>query len=1562
MHDEKGSEDITKHVSICDDPEILNFNQNDPPAMISEKSFKNLKSILSDYNFSERKGETKNKLNPNCENNAVPKIPSDNNAMNFKIDESLPVNTSTDNNLPYIEATINENKFNCLIDTGSSANIINHKVLNLLGNIKIKPTDIHLCGINRSPVKVIGEIVVQLKILDIICNVDVIIAEITADLVLGNPFIREFGAQLNLKEKQMTIPGLRCTTIPINKVESSQNEKEILSTPQTVAACVKNESIKPHHAMWIEFHPSTKEEGYIHLANNPDVIVYLECDSVQLPAQRTTYNSDNGTYSLLYFNRSDDYLNLDEGQILGHIQSEINHAHLEFEFQDTTGSNNDSDSANSSYVLELTKAEREARWRELCRVLKVDEWEITSEEKEQAFLRLKEYEFVFALENEPLSIMHDYLHQIDIGDTKPISQRPRHLTEKKQQELNKLIDDLIARGLIRPSRSPWSSPVVLVKKSSNPNSSDSSSSSTNSWRLCIDYRRLNDCIVKDSFPLPNINHVLGTMKHSNYFTTVDLHSGFHQLKIRESDIPITAFCTPDGLYEWLVTPMGLTNSPPSFVRALTKAMTISKKRACLYFDDILIFGITFSSHLENLIEVLKILMSSGLKLKASKCTCFARKIQFLGHLITQDGISCSPNKIECIKNIPIPKDPKSLRSYLGMFSYYRKFVKDYSKIASKLFKLAVCDKKDFVWDGEAEKSFLELKNRLISSPILTLPRESDSYILTTDASGTAIGSVLTVDRPEGRKVIAYASHVLEKSRQSYGATKKEFYAIVFYVQYFRRYLKIGPFTIETDHKCLKFISTFKDPPALIARWIAILAEYHYTLVHKPGTNGIIKVADALSRPAEINDEMPIASFPDDNSLTPQDYIAQENNQPEPKFDLEVDESRKNVESINTITFDTEHQQKFTPLRTQIDTSRLTTSPVVVDNTYTIHKQFVPISDNTVKNSAESENSATNQILPRTSNNDYFGSSNIVHAQNIEGDGENTQIEDENGEKFDDFLPEIDKSRQEEVLKRYIHEISSAQTKDSDIKILKLRFLQNPSHTVHQISSDPPLVKFYWSHKNRLKMENDILYYIDTKNVARIIVPRHKIPDLLQLVHDDKMSGHRSSCKMLPILKSKYHWFKMKDDVNLYCKRCVSCGAHKKPRANRPRAPLFMTRVSSKFERLSVDFAGPFEKTKRGNKFIFLGVCCFTKFGFCFPLPSTESLCVARVLIERWIIYFGCPLEIHSDRGSNLISELIKQLYKLLNIKHSCSLSYVPQQNGAAEKFVSTMKNMMCHFAVSKPREWDDLCPLVVLAYNNQISAATKCTPQQMAMGESARVSLDLAWGAPPIVEDLEEQEYVAWLRETMHEIHDYALKTMAHTIQTTKDRFDKGQFGKPYQKDDLVWKLKGKFESGSRKFQRRYEGIYIVLEKKSNTSYHIKHLKTHVEEIVHFNRLKKAFLDPIILDSFLHDLYPLPNDQNHEHIDVEDETIVIGVRAPRANFPQPARAQPLPNLQQPQVVNADPVIVPQHQPEQIVEQPQQPQADPPLPPRRRALAIPVRGYNLRSRTCNYCLTLTSRRI
>ncbi|KAL5258187.1 hypothetical protein ACHWQZ_G012974 [Mnemiopsis leidyi] len=1503
-------------------------------------------------------------------------------ASNGRQDKALTINSATDCNLPYVPGILQGLKVKCLIDTGSSANILNSKCLKELGNLNLDPTSVRLCGINKSSVNVHGECNINLTIGGKLCPIDVIVADIYADIVLGNPFIKEFSVLVNLSKGQLIIPDYPATIVPINNVQLQANPSQDIDSLKTLphsnrdylvqCACSADVVIPSHHAAWIDVEIKTD-------ATPETILVFSEIPSnSNETGQLLNLEPNSKSYKMFVVNHTDFPLDLEAGNIVATADLTPLHQQFQLPFDSSLIDNKFPLQVNGSYNLSLTDDDRKLRWVEICKILRVNTWAITDEQKQIALNALKQFEFVFAMPNEPLGLLKDYYHEIDVGDASPISMRPRPLSEDKLNAVKVIVDDLLARGLIRPSRSPWSAPIVLAKKPGD-----------GSYRLCCDFRRLNGVTVRDSFPLPNINHMLSTLKHSKFFSTMDLASGFHQIRLTDSAIPLTAFATPDALYEWLVLPFGVCNGPPSFVRAMSNVLKLPKSEALVYFDDILTLGKSFEVHLQNLLKVLSTLQNANLKVKISKCTLFALKIDFLGHVISEEGVACSPEKIECIKNIPIPDNPKSLRSYLGVFSYYRKFCPKYSEIAAPLFKLAVADKKNFKWTEDANSAFLELQTRLSTPPILTLPTDDDKFILTTDASGIAIGCILTVDRPEGRKVICYASHLLEASRRSYPATKRELYSVVFYVQKFRMYLLPREFVVESDHNCLRYIANFKDPPAIIARWLAILSDYKFTIVHRPATNSLIKVADFLSRPSSNQNSLPIATTPDDNFLqTPPDDVENLTKHTKPTITLNNilhdNKTTDDVISDHQITNDVDDHDHVT---NNVDNDQITNN-VKSDH---VTNNF---NNNHVTNKTD-DNHITSSVFPdhRTSNNvindyhiTYDANSKTthdvpVHATTIKSKDDNDkhqtanddektqdnnrqmqssepedQVTDISDDKFHDAdCPENtrnDETQSRILISQYITTIKDSQNTDKNITLLKKRLVNDNHATINDISSDPPAVKFYWSQKSRLHLQDGILYFAakTPPDKYRLIVPHSMIKELLKLAHDDQTAGHRSAVKMLPLLKNQYHWFKMRSDIELYVKQCISCGAHKKPRANRPRAPLYNTKVSSRFERLSVDFAGPFQKTARGNRFILLGVCCFTKFGFCIPMSNTDSEHVARTLIDRWICYFGVPIQIHNDSGSNLISDLMKHLYRLLNIKPTNSLPYVPQQNGQSERFVSTMRSMLCHFGSTKPRQWDLYAPLVCLAYNSQTHASTKFTPHEMVMGpDPVRLPLDFAWGAPPIVEDIDEPDYVAFLRDAMYDIHEFALNHLNSTLATSKDRFDKGQYGKPYKKDDLVWRLKGKFDTGSRKFQKRYDGIFIVLEKLTNTSYLIKHLKTHNEEIVHFNRLKKAYLNPLTLKALLQQLDGNQPKDPKDQVDLtsdQDEPLILGYRQPHAPVEPPIIDHPEPIIGEmpihdaPQAEVDPPIIDDQPLPDVLI-----------VPRRRRAPpAIPIRRtYNLRPR-------------
>ena len=471
--------------------------------------------------------------------------------------------------------------------------------------------------------------------------------------------------------------------------------------------------------------------------------------------------------------------------------------------------------------------------RDPAKEVDLSQTDLTQDQKDQLKSLLSEFRDVFAFSNYELGKTDLIQHHIET-EGPPIKQRPYRVSEKQRQCIEKHVNDMLERNIISESLSPWSSPVVLVPKG---NSGET--------RFCVDYRKLNKVTKRDSFPLPLIESTLDALGGSQYFTTLDLLSGYWQIEVNQESKEKTAFTTFGGLYEFNVLPFGLTNAPSSFQRLMESVLRgLNYKIALCYIDDILIFSRSFTEHLEHIREVFLRLRSANLRLKPSKCDFATKSVKFLGHVITRDGISPNPEKISAVKNFPIPKCAKEVRSFLGLANYYRRFVNSFAKIAAPLNAL-LCKDKKFSWSEQCQLAFDTLKTALCESPILAYPDFSLPFSLHTDASDYAVGYVLSQKQNGLERVIAYAGRNLTPAEKNYSVTEKEGVALISGIQRFKPYLHGRKFTVYTDHSALKYLFTNKNPQGRLARWNLILQEYDLEIVYKQGIkNGN---ADALSR-------------------------------------------------------------------------------------------------------------------------------------------------------------------------------------------------------------------------------------------------------------------------------------------------------------------------------------------------------------------------------------------------------------------------------------------------------------------------------------------------------------------------------------------------------------------------------------------------------------------------------------------------------------------------------------------------------------------------------------------
>ena len=468
-------------------------------------------------------------------------------------------------------------------------------------------------------------------------------------------------------------------------------------------------------------------------------------------------------------------------------------------------------------------------------------------EAEQCKVRalLLKHESVFSAFEGDLGCTTLISHDIPLLDDTPVRQRYRRIPPSEYEAVKSHIHQLLDTQVIRESSSPYASPIVLVKKKDG------------SLRLCVDYRQLNKKTRKDAFPLPRIEESLDALSGARWFSTMDLTSGYNQVPVTEKDKLKTAFCTPFGLFEFNRMPFGLCNAPGTFQRLMERMFGAQHcQTLLLYLDDIIVFSSSVEEHLSRMDVVLSRLEQEGLKAKLEKCMFFQKEVQYLGHVISQEGVSTDPSKVSAVADWPRPTTVTELRSFLGFASYYRRFVEGFAKLAAPLYRQVAewagsktqRGRSPLVvnaWSADCERSFTALKARLVSAPTLAFANFSLPFILEVDASHSGLGAVLSQEQEGIVRPLAYASRSLHPAEKNYSSMKLEFLAMKWaMVEKFKEYLWGHPCVVWTDNNPLSHLETAKLG-ATEQRWVAELSAFEYSVRYRPGR--INKNADALSR-------------------------------------------------------------------------------------------------------------------------------------------------------------------------------------------------------------------------------------------------------------------------------------------------------------------------------------------------------------------------------------------------------------------------------------------------------------------------------------------------------------------------------------------------------------------------------------------------------------------------------------------------------------------------------------------------------------------------------------------
>ena len=420
----------------------------------------------------------------------------------------------------------------------------------------------------------------------------------------------------------------------------------------------------------------------------------------------------------------------------------------------------------------------------------------------------------------------------------PVGMRPRRLSPKERGEVNDEITHLLSQGLITQSTSPWAAPIVVARRKNG------------QIRLAIDYRALNAQTFDQHHPIPRIDDLIDRLGEAKYFSSLDLKSGYYQMPLHEEDSDLTGFVTPDGHFQWTCqgTPFGLSGAPASLQRLMSGVLgSLNWQVALCYLDDILVWGTTWTEHIQRLRQVLQRLQEVGMLLNPEKCTFGVRRIEFLGHVIGEGMLSISEARRQSLINTPKPTTVTMLRKALGAFSYVQRWIPGMADIAKPLYDLLDKDgKKMLQWTPEATDAFERLKIQVAKPPALYLPDFNRPFVLVTDASTVGTGAMLAQrDRykPDGPlNPVAFFHHTLSSSERNYSTTDRELLAIVLAVKKFRVYLAGQRFDLITDHRALTWINE-----SLNERWLEFLQQYPFNPIHRAGKSPELAMADYLSR-------------------------------------------------------------------------------------------------------------------------------------------------------------------------------------------------------------------------------------------------------------------------------------------------------------------------------------------------------------------------------------------------------------------------------------------------------------------------------------------------------------------------------------------------------------------------------------------------------------------------------------------------------------------------------------------------------------------------------------------
>lgn len=1103
------------------------------------------------------------------------------------------------------------------------------------------------------------------------------------------------------------------------------------------------------------------------------------------------------------------------------------------------------------------------------------------------------------------SVVEHQIHLIPNAESK--HQRPYRLSPDKKEVLRHQLDELLQQGIITPVSEkediPISSPIVLVSKRNKPKPGiepGSREASLSMYRFCVDFRFLNSQTQDFRYAIPDVQDLTEsfTQKTPNFISSIDLSSGFFQMKLSSDASKFTAFNTCFGTYKFLRLPQGLKTSPNSFQLLMDKILSgLSFRSTLCYLDDVLTFSETFDQHLSDLQEVFDRFRSAGLKISPGKCHFAERNCVFLGHNISKDGISPPSDRLKAVSDYPVPKNAKQLKRYLGLMNWFKKYIPRFSAKAHCLYKLL---KKNvaFAWKDEHSAAFETMKASLLESEALAFPRYDLPFYLGVDTSSKGIGYMLYQKHPQTDgdavvRVVRFGSKALSHYQTSYGPTKLELLGVVTSILDCASYLRGRKFFVECDHQALKPLFQKSLKGAIYERWLAILQEFNFEISYKPAESMV--VCDSLSRahpvhsvdsaessPNEIDPYFPFVPeqvneimLPNGSNLQDMISTGQSNQQksvnhvsipPTSLRSLHDNDSAYDGDTDLPQVKSRDSRRRSVPhgktqgklLRPFVKTQshrhaanpQLLYSDAESDTQSSVRTEQSVDTDCVQQNTSQiANNDSTRHFVHTTDHSEGSGSdaNRALAPDNFsEYTGSTSSVSDEQSSQS--ATPRDNRSLENvDLFKSFDFspdKISALQREDCELQYL-VRYLetnelprsQKRARKLLLQSADYCMIDGILFHSRVAKSQRS-----SSMSHYQLVVPEIMIKTVLSLYHDSPMGGHSGIQDTLDRVKEHYFFPRMSQLVTDYVRSCPSCQKRKQTQVRTRSGVTAYKTPNGPFQVWQIDLYGNLPITPQGYTYILTATDMFSKYLVTIPLANKDTLSVASGLTQLFTKYGVCDTLL-SDVGSENISKCMAQVCRQLCIPQEFSPAFVHKCLGAVERAHRTMAERLTPYMNNRLNNWIDVLSSITFSINQSVHSDSKYSPHEIVFGQRPKFPL-----SPPTPTDFETippdmHTYVRKHAEKLQVIRSEVKNNILLSQQKMLERANKDANPLHIKEGDYVF-LSTERTGVGQKLQNAVKGPYVIHHCVSPHMYVLRNPEngTIHKLPVHIDRLRMAYV------------------------------------------------------------------------------------------------------------------------